>query len=43
MEAARSLIIDGWDGAALAKGFAVLAIALVAMLAASVRSINRYD
>jgi ABC-2 type transport system permease protein len=43
MEAARSLIIDGWDGAALAKGFVVLAVALVAMLAASVRSINRYD
>jgi ABC-2 type transport system permease protein len=43
MEAARSLIIEGWDGAALAKGFAVLAVALVGMLALSVRSINRYD
>jgi ABC-2 type transport system permease protein len=43
MEASRSLIIDGWDGAALAKGAVVLAVALVAMLSASVRSINRYD
>jgi ABC-2 type transport system permease protein len=43
MEAARSLIIEGWDGAALAKGFVVLAVALVGMLTLSVRSINRYD
>jgi ABC-2 type transport system permease protein len=43
MEAARSLILDGWDGAALAKGFAVIAVGMLAMLALSTRMINRYD
>ena len=43
MEAARSLILDGFDGAALAKGFAVVGAALVLMLALSVRMINNYD
>lgn len=43
MEAARSLILEGWDAAALAKGFGVIAVAMVAMLALSTRMINRYD
>lgn len=43
MEAARSLILVGFDGAALAKGFLVVAVAMLAMLALSVRMVNRYD
>lgn len=43
MEAARSLILDGFDGTVLAKGFAVIAVAMAVMLALSVRMINRYD
>lgn len=43
MEAARSLILVGFDAGSLAKGFAVVAVALVAMLAMSVRMVNRYD
>jgi ABC-2 type transport system permease protein len=43
MEAARSLILEGFDWAALGKGFAVVAVAMVVMLALSVRMVNRYD
>ncbi len=43
MEAARSLILEGFDGPALAKGFAVIAVSMIAMLALSVRMINSYD
>jgi ABC-2 type transport system permease protein len=43
MEAARSLILEGFDWTALAKGFAVVAVAMVLMLAMSVRMVNRYD
>ena len=43
MDAIRALIIDGFDTVILARGFAVLVVALVAMLAVSIRVINRYD
>jgi ABC-2 type transport system permease protein len=43
MEAARSLVLEGFDGAALLKGFAVIAASGVLMLALSVRMINQYD
>lgn len=43
MEAARSLVIDGWDGAALLKGGIVIAASMMLMLGLSVRVINRYD
>jgi len=43
MEAARSLILEGFDVAALAKGFSVVAVAMVLMVVLSVRMMNRYD
>jgi ABC-2 type transport system permease protein len=43
MEAARSLILEGFNGAALIKGFAVVAVTMSLMLALSVRMVNRYD
>ena len=43
MEAARSLILQGFDGPALAKGFAVVAVAMALMLGLSVRMVNKYD
>lgn len=43
MEATRSLILDGFDGAALGKGFAVIAVTMALMFALSVRMINSYD
>lgn len=43
MEGARSLILEGFDGAALAKGFAVVGVSMAAMLALSVRMVNNYD
>jgi ABC-2 type transport system permease protein len=43
MEAARSLILVGFDGEILAKGFAVVAVTMAAMLALSVRMVNSYD
>lgn len=43
MEAARSLILDGFDGVLLARGFGVVAGAGVLMTLLSVRGINRYD
>ena len=43
MEGARSLILEGFNGAALAKGFAVVAISMAIMLALSVRMVNNYD
>ena len=43
MEACRSLILHGFDGAALGKGFAVVAVAMALMLTLSVRMVNGYD
>jgi ABC-2 type transport system permease protein len=43
MEAARSLVLEGFNGAALAKGFAVIVGAGLVMLALNVRMINKYD
>ncbi len=43
MEAARSLILEGFDIAALAKGFGVVGASMIAMLALSVRMVNNYD
>ena len=43
MEACRSLILDGFDGAALAKGAAVIVASALLMLGLSVRLINNYD
>jgi hypothetical protein len=43
MEAARSLILVGFDAAALTKGFAVIAVTMCAMLVLSARAINSYD
>jgi ABC-2 type transport system permease protein len=43
MEAARSLILEGFNGTALLRGFAVVAVAMALMLTLSVRMINHYD
>ena len=43
MEAARSLILDGFDGTALARGFAVVVGGGALMIALSIRVINNYD
>lgn len=43
MEAARSLILEGFDWAALGRGFLVVGLALALMLALSVRVVSRYD
>lgn len=43
MEGARSLILEGFDGPALGKGFVVVAVSMVAMLALSVVMVNNYD
>ena len=43
MEAARSLILVGFDSASLAKGFGVVAVAMGLMLFLSVRMVNDYD
>lgn len=43
MEAARSLILDGFDWAVLGRGFAVVGVAATLVMALSVRLINRYD
>ena len=43
MEALRSLILVGFDWAALGRGFLVLGILVVAMVFLNVRFINRYD
>lgn len=43
MEAARSLILEGFEADALAKGFGVVMVSMLAMLAASVRMVNHYD
>jgi ABC-2 type transport system permease protein len=43
MEAARSLVLEGFEAAALAKGFGVVVVAGAAMLALSVKVINNYD
>ncbi len=43
MEAARSLVLQGFDGAAIARGFAVVVIGGALMLALSIRVINNYD
>jgi ABC-2 type transport system permease protein len=43
MEGCRSLILDGFDGAAIGKALAVIAGAMIVMLTVSVRMINHYD
>ncbi|MEQ1874878.1 MAG: ABC transporter permease, partial [Ilumatobacteraceae bacterium] len=43
MEAARSLILEGFEADSLAKGFGVVAGSMLLMLAASVRMVNNYD
>lgn len=43
MEAVRSLILEGYNGAVLAKGFGVVAVTMALMLALSVRMVNNYD
>jgi ABC-2 type transport system permease protein len=43
MEATRSLILGGFDWAALGKGFGVVALAGALMLFLSVRMVNAYD
>jgi ABC-2 type transport system permease protein len=43
MEAARSLILEGFNGTALLRGFGVVAVAMALMFALSVRMINDYD
>jgi len=43
MEAARSLILDGFDGAVLARGFAVVLVAGALTTALSIKVINNYD
>ena len=43
MEATRSLILDGFDGTVLARGFAVVLVAGALMMALSIKIINNYD
>ncbi|MBI4883617.1 MAG: ABC transporter permease [Actinobacteria bacterium] len=43
MEAARSLILQGFEFEALAKGFGVVIVAMALMLTLSVRMVNNYD
>lgn len=43
MEAARSLILEGFDWTTLGKGFGVIAVAGAVMVALNVRMINNYD
>ena len=43
MEATRSLILDGFDATAIARGFGVVAVAGALMITLSIRVINRYD
>ena len=43
MEALRSLILVELDWAVIAKGFAVTAVFVVAMVAINVRTMKRYD
>lgn len=43
MEAARSLILEGFVWATLARGFLVIAVSGALMMAASVKLINSYD
>lgn len=43
MEGARSLILTGFDGTALARAFLVIGVGAVLVLTLSVRAMNRYD
>jgi ABC-2 type transport system permease protein len=43
MEAARSLILEGFDWPSIARGYLVVGLALALMLALSVRVVSRYD
>ena len=43
MEATRSLILDGFDGTALGRGFGIIAVAGALMIFLSVRVTNKYD
>jgi ABC-2 type transport system permease protein len=43
MEATRSLILDGFDATALARGFGVVAVGGALMIILSIRVVNNYD
>ncbi len=43
MEGARSLILDGFDGAVLARAFAIVGVTFALMILLAVRSVNSYD
>jgi len=43
MEGVRSLVLEGFNGAAIGKGFAVVGVTMVLMLALSIRMVNNYD
>jgi len=43
MEAARSLILEGFDATALGRGFLVVLVSGALMAVLTVRAINRYD
>jgi ABC-2 type transport system permease protein len=43
MEAARTLILEGFDWGAIGRGYLVVGVALALMLALSVRVVSRYD
>jgi ABC-2 type transport system permease protein len=43
MEAARSLVLDGFDAMVLLKGFVVIGVAGALMIGASIHVINHYD
>jgi len=43
MEAARSLILEGFNGPVLAKGFAGIGVTMALMLGLSVKMVNNYD
>ena len=43
MEGVRSLVLEGFNGQALAKGFAVIGVTMAIMLALSIRMVNNYD
>lgn len=43
MEAARTLILEGFDWAAIGRGYLVVGLALALMLALSIRVVSNYD
>jgi ABC-2 type transport system permease protein len=43
MESMRSLILDDWAGATILRGFLVVGVALIVMVALNVRVIRTFD